>query len=235
MAAAARLREREAMEPALRSCACSSQPRWRDRDIIAGMKKPSKKSATTKSKPTAKSKKPATKAAKPKGTKKPAAKPKKPAAKLKKPAAKPKKPAAKLGALRLERPRSPFGASHSELREFERQQLQTILGDDVDLAELCALGLPTEHEMLEGDGDEIRAIEIVDAVDAKTGETLYQLVIVPFENGALFTNQTTDVVLSVVQNTIEAEEETSLGQDLVLAWREALGRLDLKSDHFYPE
>jgi hypothetical protein len=151
-----------------------------------------------------------------------------------KPAAK-KKPAAKLGALRLERARRPFGGKLSALRDFEKKQLQRILGSDANLAKMCAKGLPSAAEMINGDGSELRAIEIVDVVDTKSGEPRFQLVVVPFENAALFANETTDIVLSVVQNTIEADDESAaLGRDLVLAWREALGRLGLASDHFYP-
>jgi hypothetical protein len=84
---------------------------------------------------------------------------------------------------------------------------------------------------------ERHAIEIVDVVDIKTGKTKYELVVVPFQNAALFADQTTEIVLGVIQNTVEPPEngDMTLGPDLVLAWREGLGRLPLKSDHFYPE
>jgi hypothetical protein len=148
-----------------------------------------------------------------------------------------KKAAPKLGALRLERPRSPFGAKLSALRDFEKKQLERILRSGASLAKMCAQGLPTAAEMIAGDGSELRAIEIVDVVDTESNETRFQLVVVPFENAALFADQTADIVLSIMQNTIEPEDDAgeSLGRDLVLAWREGLGRLPLKSDHFYPE
>lgn len=97
--------------------------------------------------------------------------------------------------------------------------------------------LPSDVEMISGDGAELRAIEIVDVVDVKTGEGRYQLVVVPLENAALFAARSEDIVLSVVQNTIESPEAggETLGRDLVLAWRVGLGRLSLKSDLFYPQ
>jgi hypothetical protein len=147
------------------------------------------------------------------------------------------KAAPKLAALRLERPRMPFGGVLSAVQDFERRQLQRILGRSANIAEMCKRGLPSDVEMIAGDGSELRAIEIVDVVDVKTGATRYQLVVVPFENAALFADRSEDIVLSVVQNTVEPSEDggDTLGPDLVLAWREGLGRLSLKSDHFDPE
>ena len=130
-------------------------------------------------------------------------------------------------ALRLERYRKPFYGTLDALSEPEREQLQAIIGSDVD-----SEGMSLE-EMLGDDVDEedivMKGLEYVDVVDAH-GTTVANLLLYGFGDGAIVHAGTTRMIANIVQHGIMPHKTTTPEWMAAFrrAWEEGAARLGVR-------
>ena len=197
---------------------------------------PAKKKATKKKAPATKKKIVATKKKKAPATKKKA-----PATKKKAPTAndaykaavddvvagKHKKSTPKLGLFRLDNHRKPFAGKFEDLKEFERAQVQAVLGKDVDIKSM--FGKEPDGD----EGSEMAMMEIVDVIDTTTNKPKYQLMLWPYGDGAVVHHETTNVTSYICQHGLDPVEELGKAwtRDFGNAWLEGSKRLKLWMGH----
>jgi hypothetical protein len=134
---------------------------------------------------------------------------------------------ARLGKFRLENKRKPFAGKLEDLKDFEKQQLQAVVGKGVDLRTM--FGKEPDGE----EGSELVAMEIADVVDTRSGATLYQLMLWPYGDGTIVANASTEVVSHICQHGLDpvAEIGKAWMRDFARAWVEGSARLGMWRAH----
>jgi hypothetical protein len=143
-------------------------------------------------------------------------------------AGKHKKGAPKLGLFRLDNHRKPFAGKYEDLKEFERAQVQAVLGKNVDLKSMFGKQADEDAE-----ASEMAMMEIVDVIDTKTNKPKYQLMLWPYGDGAIVNNETTTVASYICQHGLDPVEDLGKAwtRDFGNAWLEGSKRLKLWTGH----
>jgi hypothetical protein len=129
-----------------------------------------------------------------------------------------------LGKFRLENRRKPFTGKLGDLEDWEKVQIQAVLGKNVDMAPLFG-GAKSSNELTE--------MDIADVVDTKSGEVVYQLMLWPYGDGSIVHHRTTKVVSAICQHGLDPVEDLGKAwtRDLARAWLEGSKRLGMWTGH----
>jgi hypothetical protein len=101
-----------------------------------------------------------------------------------------------FGHLRFENVKQPFGKDAVYLLPHEKEQIKYMkeIGCELD------------------DGDN-SSCNLVDIVNSKTSQKIFQIYTYPYDDGSVFRHGTTDMVVSICQGGFDIEEETETEEE----------------------
>jgi len=107
-----------------------------------------------------------------------------------------------FGHLRFEDVKQPLGKDSKNLLEHEKKQIEYLkeIGSELD------------------DGD-TTSCNLVDVVNSKTGQTVFQIYTYPYDDGAVFKHGTTDMVVSICQGGFDIEQEVKTNEQRVQCYK----------------
>lgn len=126
--------------------------------------------------------------------------------------------------IRLEHFREPFRGRLVDLEPWEKNQLALMLSQEADALATMFDSPPNE---------EGGAYGVVDVIDEATDDTLYQIHLYGYGDGAMFEHASTKIVANICQHGFDPVEPLGKAfmSDLAAAWREGARRMRMWAGH----